>query len=262
VGWARPHLENLGNSLLGVLRPNGFPQDHQRQTHHLETVFGQRLNGALHNVEIGFAKEHGFARSQPAPDVMYLPHVMAAEASGSAAVSGIGSYAIAVERRLSERPADIATAARALSEAISEQIDSLNASKPNEAEALARQDDFINFLQEIAKGLETLANSIDRAIAKGSGASPEAVLLGKAAENARKLGIVVAKGLEQHSAYLMDCAIKFSVFAAGFTFLHACGVDGWIAGIVGGLMNVRLSRDSKSKRTPSRTRCGPTLDQR
>jgi hypothetical protein len=37
VGWARPHLENLGNSLLGVVPPNNFPQDHQRLVHHYRT---------------------------------------------------------------------------------------------------------------------------------------------------------------------------------------------------------------------------------
>jgi hypothetical protein len=26
-GWARPHLENLGNSLLGVVPPTNFPKD-------------------------------------------------------------------------------------------------------------------------------------------------------------------------------------------------------------------------------------------
>jgi hypothetical protein len=30
TGTARPHLENLGNSLLGLIPPNGFPADHQR----------------------------------------------------------------------------------------------------------------------------------------------------------------------------------------------------------------------------------------
>jgi hypothetical protein len=55
---------------------------------------------------------------------------------------------------------------------------------------------------------------------------------------------VVTKGLERNSPCIMDCAIKFSVFAAGFTFLHSCGIDHKIAAIVRGLM----SKGSKSKK--------------
>jgi hypothetical protein len=61
VGWARPHLENLGNSLLGVVPPNDLPQDHQRLTHQYRAVFQQRLDGVLRDVEIGFVKGAGFA---------------------------------------------------------------------------------------------------------------------------------------------------------------------------------------------------------
>ena len=64
VGWARPHLENLGNSLLGVVPPNNFPQDHQRLVRQYSAVFGQRLDGILRDVEIGFVKGAGFARAE------------------------------------------------------------------------------------------------------------------------------------------------------------------------------------------------------
>jgi hypothetical protein len=64
VGWARPHLENLSNSLLGVVPPNNFPQDYQRLTHQYRTVFQQRLDGVLRDVEIGFVKGAGFARAE------------------------------------------------------------------------------------------------------------------------------------------------------------------------------------------------------
>jgi len=156
--------------------------------------------------------------------------------------------AATVERKLSERPAEIREAARALSNAIADQIEQLNASKPNERESLAKQDDFVAFLQEIAAGLDALAISIDRAIAAGSAASPEPILLGKSAEIARKLSAVVTEGLERNRTYIVDCTIKFGVFAAGFTLLHACGVDGYIAGIVAALMNVKLTKGSDSKK--------------
>ena len=64
IAWARPHLENLGNSLLGLVPPNGFPEDHQRVWRQYEAVFAQRLNGVLRDVEIGFAKGAGFARAE------------------------------------------------------------------------------------------------------------------------------------------------------------------------------------------------------
>ena len=105
--------------------------------------------------------------------------------------------AAAVERRLSERPAEIREAARALSKAIADQIEQLNASTPNEPESLAKQNDFVAFLQESAAGLDALAESIDQAIAAGSATSPEPILLGKSAEIARKLSAVVIQGLEQ-----------------------------------------------------------------
>src|SRR5208283_199075 len=56
VDWARPKLENLNNSVLGVVPPNGFPQDHQRLTHQYRAVFKQRLDVMLRNVEIGDQK--------------------------------------------------------------------------------------------------------------------------------------------------------------------------------------------------------------
>jgi hypothetical protein len=64
IGWARPHLENLGDSLLGVVPPNDLPQDHQRFTHQYRAVFQQRLEGMLRDVEIGLVKGAGFARAK------------------------------------------------------------------------------------------------------------------------------------------------------------------------------------------------------
>lgn len=47
TGWARPQLENLGNSVLSGIPPNGFPADQQRTVHQYRTVFQQRLDGVL-----------------------------------------------------------------------------------------------------------------------------------------------------------------------------------------------------------------------
>jgi hypothetical protein len=59
--WARPHLENLGKRLLGLIKPNGFPNDHKRTVSQYELIFNQRLDGVLRDVEIGFAEKAGFA---------------------------------------------------------------------------------------------------------------------------------------------------------------------------------------------------------
>jgi len=64
IAWARPHLENLNNSVLGVVPPNNFPQDHQRLTLQYRAVFQQRLDIMLRNVEIGHQKGAGFARAE------------------------------------------------------------------------------------------------------------------------------------------------------------------------------------------------------
>lgn len=64
TGWARPHLENLGDSLLGAVPPNGFPADYERIRTQYEAVFTQRLSGVLRDVEIGFTKGAGFARAE------------------------------------------------------------------------------------------------------------------------------------------------------------------------------------------------------
>jgi hypothetical protein len=64
--WARPHLENLGNSVLGQLPPAGFPAEHQRVRAQYALVFQQRLDGALRDFEIGFIKGASVARAAPA----------------------------------------------------------------------------------------------------------------------------------------------------------------------------------------------------
>ena len=62
--WARPHLENLSNSLLGVIPPNSFPADHKRIVAQYRAAFQQRLDGLLRDIEIGFIKGAGFARAE------------------------------------------------------------------------------------------------------------------------------------------------------------------------------------------------------
>jgi len=60
TAWARPHLENLSNAVLGVVPPNGFPADHQRIINQYRAVFQQRVDITLRSVEIGYVKGMGF----------------------------------------------------------------------------------------------------------------------------------------------------------------------------------------------------------
>jgi hypothetical protein len=54
--WARPHLENLGNTLLAQMLPAGFPVEQQRIRAQYHLVFQQRLDGILRDIEIGFVE--------------------------------------------------------------------------------------------------------------------------------------------------------------------------------------------------------------
>ena len=61
TAWARPHLENLSNAVLGVVPPNGFPDDHQPIIRRYQAAFQRRIDGALREVEIGYVKGTGFS---------------------------------------------------------------------------------------------------------------------------------------------------------------------------------------------------------
>jgi hypothetical protein len=60
TAWARPHLENLNNCVLGEIPQKGFPTDHHRVIAQYQAVFQQRIDGALREVEIGYIKGAGF----------------------------------------------------------------------------------------------------------------------------------------------------------------------------------------------------------
>jgi len=60
TAWSRPHLENLSNSVLAVIPPNGFPADHQRITNQYRAVFKQRVDATLRAVEIGYVRGRAF----------------------------------------------------------------------------------------------------------------------------------------------------------------------------------------------------------
>lgn len=62
---ARPHLQNMGNSVLGELPPAGLPAVHQQICRKYQAIFDQRLERTLRDFEIGFSG----GRSQVRPPV-------------------------------------------------------------------------------------------------------------------------------------------------------------------------------------------------
>ena len=143
-----------------------------------------------------------------------------------------GAAEATVEHRLGERPTEIREAARRLSEAIADQITELHRSTPNDPDRLVQQNDFVAFLETIADGLNSLADALDGTAALGLTETPRPILLGKAAEIARDINTAIVEGIERNRSYIVDCSIRFCLYAAGFELLHAIGVDLFTASVV------------------------------
>jgi hypothetical protein len=194
------------------------------------------------------------APASPKPTASTVPITARSSvmAKGSATLSGdVTAAPITAQTpfvgRLSERPAEIRDAARNLVHAVEDQIHHMLASKPNDAESLVKQNEFIVFLEMVAAGLAKLADALDEAIHAGTNGSPEPVLLGKAGDIARQLGTDVTAWLEQNRTNLVDCTMRIGVFAASYVFLNACGVDGITASIVSGLVNASLPATTRKQ---------------
>jgi hypothetical protein len=212
AGWARPILENLGNALLTVPKPNGFPEEHRRLLHQYQAVFRQRLDHTLRDIEIGYIRGQGFLRPQAVDGEQWI----------SAAVAR--RDVVTVERSLEEHPQDVREAARALSKAIGDQIDELNASRLNDPDALDRQGAFIAFLRQIAMGLDDLASSLEAVIEADSPEIKQSKSA-NAATVARGLASFVREGFDKHRAAVQTCGIQVPVLTGSVWLLHAFGVD-------------------------------------
>jgi predicted nucleotide-binding protein len=95
IGWARPHLENLNNSILGVIKPNGFPTDLQRLVAQYSAVFQQRIDGALRDLEIGYVRGAGFsARTEMLDQNEWISAAQAMELASSVMGQGRAARAI------------------------------------------------------------------------------------------------------------------------------------------------------------------------
>jgi hypothetical protein len=211
VTWARPHLENLSDSLIATVKPHGFPVDHDRLVRQYRAVFHQRLTSTLRDVEIGYGRPEVYAKTSafitPPSEAAARPEIV-----------------VTVEKSLHEHPKDIGDAARALSNAIADQIDQLNSSKPNDPDALARQYDFIGFLRQIADSLDDLADALDSAIATESAEKQESVLT-TAAATARGLGTFINEGIKEHRTALKACAVQVPLLGACVWLMGTLGVN-------------------------------------
>jgi hypothetical protein len=149
----------------------------------------------------------------------------------------------AFERILIERPADIRDAARALETVIKEEIDRLNASTPNAPDDLAKHNTFVSFLEMVAAELRKLVDTLDRAIeAAKTSPEQEPMFLGRAGKIAKQLQIGFDEFLEKNRAHVAGYSVRVGLFAAAFTFLHACGVSGDVAGISSAILNASLPK--------------------
>lgn len=140
------------------------------------------------------------------------------EAVGLAAGRGQETF----DLRLSERPADIRDATRILAAAVKDQIETLKRSPPRGVNDLEKYDDFINFLEKLAAGLNELANALDRLVEAKAKGSSEPIFTDKAREIARELVVYVTKFAEDHP-YIADFSMKIGLSAAAFNFLLHIG---------------------------------------
>jgi hypothetical protein len=168
---------------------------------------------------------------------------IAAESVASASVLA-DTPAKGVFQRLSDNPVEIRAAALSLAEAIRTQIDDLNASRPNDREALTKHDDFVNFLERIAAGLREMADALDRASKADPSDPSQPLFVGKAGEIAKQINIGIMEWLERNRANLGGYTIKFSVIFAGAGLLQALGVDAnFAAGIMASLVGIRALKE-------------------
>jgi hypothetical protein len=166
----------------------------------------------------------------------------------------------ATQRRLLERPDDIREAARNLSEAFRNQTNELKNSKPNEPGQLAQYENLISFFEQMAAGLADLADALDRAFSSATAprpSPPEPVLLGKAADIARGLQLLMRQWLEETGTAVIDVPVRIGVLCTGIAFLHSIGADSFGAiATLGWLVRPRGEKATAKKRSNKKKSVG------
>jgi hypothetical protein len=149
--------------------------------------------------------------------------------------------------RLSERPTDIRDAARTLAAAVKDQIETLKQSPPRGVNDLEKHDEFVNFLEKLASGLNELADALDRMIEANAKRLNQPFFTEEARRIARQLGASVIKFAEAHP--IADYSIKIGLAIAGYDFMRICGLDNdaAIAGAVGAILAQSFSKKNKQE---------------
>jgi hypothetical protein len=196
--------------------------------------------------------DYGTKDIEPPVDGVSTVRVGGQSAGGAFGTATFGN-ARTIERNLSERPADIRDAARALVKEIRDQVEQLKNSKPNDEEGLAKHNEFVEFLERIAAGLAELADALDQAVNASLDGPPEPIFLGKAARIAEQLNLGMMEWLEANRANVAGCTLRIGLIGAGYLFLNACGLSGNIAAIVSGLVNRGFSNKKTSTARAKKT---------
>jgi hypothetical protein len=150
----------------------------------------------------------------------------------------------AINSRLSQQPADIRDAMRALSQEFRAQIEELNAVRPNDPARAKAYNELVALFQKMAKGLSDLADALDTAINRAVDGKPEPVFLGKAGEIARGLQRVLVKWLDESGTIIVERPLRITLFSLGVAFLHLIGADSVTA--IGGLTAIVLNKGAPS----------------
>jgi hypothetical protein len=150
----------------------------------------------------------------------------------------------AIDRTLSQQPADIRDSMRALSQEFKAQIEELNAVRPNDPARADAHDDVVALFEKMAKGLSDLADALDAAINDAIDGKPEPVFLGKAKEIALGLQRVLVKWLDESGTVIFERPLRITLFSLGVAFLHLIGADSVTA--IGGLTAIVLNKGAPS----------------
>jgi hypothetical protein len=145
--------------------------------------------------------------------------------------AGEAARAATFDIKLSEQPTDIRDATRRLAAAVRDQIEDLKQRPPYGVNDLKKFDEFVHFLENLAAGLNELANALDRLIEANAKGQNEPFFTEEARKIAQRLGAYVTEFAKAHPI-IADYSIKIGLAIAGYNFMRACGLDNEAAGVV------------------------------
>jgi hypothetical protein len=157
------------------------------------------------------------------------------------------------EQQVPPNIGEVRNATRAFVKAIDEELERLRASTPNDPEQLERHREFVSFLEMLSRGLTNLATTLDNAV-KAAGTKNERAFLGKAGDIVEQLSIGVMEWLTKNRAHVAGYTVRIGLVAAGWTFLHWCGMGGITAAFVSSVVNASIPKQKSEKKRPAKGR--------